>query len=84
MRLNNLIYRTSKLDAQHVAQTFTWKKEACCRGGNLGFQLQGKIQKIFTAQPTSTGSQGESLQTLLIKFNEQNLSPLKTFNVDDF
>ena len=27
MRLNNLIYRTSKLDAQHVAQTFIWREE---------------------------------------------------------
>ena len=34
MRLNNLIYRTSKLDAQHVAQTFI-------RGAEGNLELAG-------------------------------------------
>ena len=57
MRLNNLIYRTSKLDAQHVAQTFTRKKKAGSEEGGeeIWVSPSNKVKiKIFT------GSQGKA------------------------
>ena len=56
MRLNNLIYRTSKLDAQHVAQTFTRKKAGSEEGGEeIWVSPSNKVKiKIFT------GSQGKA------------------------
>ena len=68
MRLNNLIYRTSKLDAQHVAQTFIRGEE-----GNLGLLRQKAEENIYSSLQRLAA--GLAKQTLLIKPNEQNLSP---------